>query len=84
MITEIWKGNNYGHIKPEEPVNTTKRLRSFCISNNLPDCIFKSQGGYYRITFTGKIIFVFRCLYSVSFEDVHRILATESISDKPN
>ena len=72
--TKIFVNNKYLNINPEDTINTTRRLRSFCISNNLPDCIFKSQGGWYLIKSDGTLKFISRTLNQLTFNETFKAI----------
>lgn len=74
MELNIWVGNRFTDVKAEAPVNTTKNITSFCVSNNLRNCLVKSQGGWYKIELDGMLTFVTRTLYLISFADLYNIL----------
>ena len=68
METKIWIRDSYCTIKPDDPVNSTKRVHSFCCSNALNDRLFKSQGGYYILKNDGKLYFLCRTLNGLTFQ----------------
>lgn len=72
METKIWVNNGWCNIKPEDTVNTHRRLHSFCAANLLPDCIVKTQGGYYY-PYCGILKFLSRRLTEISFETVYNL-----------
>jgi hypothetical protein len=72
--TKIFLNKGWRNIKPEEPVNTTRAIHSFCSSNSLRDSLFKSQGGYYKLQLDGTLLFVTRTLAEISFSDLFNIL----------
>ena len=74
VVTRIWVGNGWINIKPEQQVTTTRRLRSFCVANCLPDKIVKSQGGYYNLTKDGTFVPMEKHLYLITFEEVYKLL----------
>lgn len=74
MNTNIWINGRFTDIDPKQAVKTTRNITSFCVSNNLRDCLFKSQGGWYKLERDGIMVFVTRTLYLISFEDLYSIL----------
>jgi hypothetical protein len=74
MELTIFLRGRYVTIKPEDPVNTTRAITSFCCHNQLRDCLFKSQGGWYKLTLDGKLQFITRALYLISFQDLYDTL----------
>jgi len=71
MVTHIYVQKGYINIDPEDLVGTTKRLRSFCLSNGLPDALFKSQGGWYILTPEGNLVLLTRTLNSLTFNTLY-------------
>jgi hypothetical protein len=71
---QIWKAGRFTTVKPSDPVNTTKNVTSFCVSNGLRNCLFKSQGGWYKLQTDGTLVFIDRALYLISFENLYNIL----------
>jgi hypothetical protein len=75
METRIWVSGGWRNISPSETVNSTRRLQSFCVFNCLECNIFKSQGGYYKLSDQGRLEFVTRTLGTISFQDVYSLLS---------
>ena len=73
MEAKIWINKSWINILPTDTINTTRRLRSFCVANCLPDNIVKSQGGWYRIEPQGELVFVERCLDEITFEEIYKL-----------
>ena len=71
MITHIYVKNGYVNIDPEDFVGSCRRLRSFCLHNNLPDVVFKSQGGWYILTPKGDLVLLTRTLNSLTFSTLY-------------
>jgi len=74
METKIYILNGWVNIKPEQPVNTMRRLNSFCVFNSLKNCIVKLQGGYYLINRNNQFEFIDRTLSNISFDQVFNLL----------
>ena len=74
MDLRIYKQGRYTTVKADDPVLTTKNMRSFASSNCLRDCIFRTQGGWYKLNLDGIMVFAFRTLYLVSFEELYKIM----------
>lgn len=74
METKIFLQGVYRNIRPNDPVKTSRAITSFASSNNLRDCMFKAQGGWYKIGLDGILIFATRTLYSITFTDLYQIL----------
>lgn len=74
METRIFGNGSYINVRPQDFVNTTRRMRSFAICNGFRDCIFKAQGGYYKLCLDGILVKVFDHLSSVSFEELYEVL----------
>jgi hypothetical protein len=70
----IYKQGRLTTVKPEDPVLTTKNITSFACSNGLRNCIFRSQGGWYKLGMDGILVFVCRTLYLISFEELYHIM----------
>ena len=49
-------------------------MRSFAICNGMRDCIFKAQGGYYKLCLDGILVRVFYHLSWVTFEELYAAL----------
>lgn len=64
----------YRNIKPDDFVNTTRAVHSFCASNSLRDCLFKSQGGYYKLGLDGILTFITPALNQITFEELYEKL----------
>ena len=71
---KIWKQGRFTVVKPYSPVETTRNVTAFCYANSLRDCLFKSQGGWYKLQTDGKLVFVERTLYLITFEQLYNIL----------
>lgn len=74
MTTQIWANNGWKNIKPEDMVNTSRRLQGFCVANGINNRLFYSQGGWYHLQRSGVLVFVIRALYLLSFERAYYIL----------
>lgn len=74
METRIFGAGSYINVRPQDLVSTTKRMRSFAVCNGMRDCIFKAQGGYYKLCLDGILVKVFDHLCNVSFEELHKML----------
>ena len=74
METNIWLNNRYTNIIPNSPVNTMKAVTSFTCHNKLRNCLFKTQGGYYKLCLDGLLVFVCQYLYQISFEELYNKL----------
>lgn len=74
METRIWLRGRYIVIEPGDYVCTTRAVTSFAHHNGLRDCLFKSQGGYYKLEMNGMLTFVERCLYMITFEQLYNVL----------
>jgi hypothetical protein len=70
METKLWVYNTCITIKPEDTINTTRRLHSFCVCNGIRDCLLKSQGGWYYLHLDGKLEFMHRCLGNITFQEL--------------
>ena len=71
METNIWINGRFTDIKPDQFVNTTKNVHSFCVCNGLTDRLFKSQGGYYKLQKDGRLTFIVRALNQLTFEGLY-------------
>jgi hypothetical protein len=74
MELQIWLNGSLRKLKPTDIVKTTRAVHSFASYNSLRDCLFKSQGGYYKLTLDGVLIFVCPSLNSITFEQLYNIL----------
>ena len=74
METKIYVFNGWVNIKPEQTINTMRRLNSFCVFNSLKNCIVKLQGGYYFINSDKQFEFIDRTLSNITFNQVFNIL----------
>jgi len=74
MITKIYLSTGKLQVKGQDRVKSFKRLRSFLIVNSFPDCIYRSQGGYYTIDSAGTLKKVFEHLDRVTFQEVYDIV----------
>lgn len=68
METRIYLKNSWRNIKPEDLVNSTKAVHSFCTFNCINDRLFKSQGGYYILHNDGRLVFLSRTLGNLTFQ----------------
>lgn len=73
METKIWVNNTWRNVKPTDSVNTTRAMHSFCTFNNLPDALFKTQGGWYLLKKDKTLEFVTRTLNSITFQQLYNI-----------
>jgi len=71
---EIWRQGRFTTVKPTDVVKTTKNIQAFCCANSLRNCLFKSQGGWYKLQTDGKLVFVERTLYLITFEQLYNTL----------
>ena len=78
METKIYVYKNWVNIKPTEAIKTTRRMTSFCFFNSLPDCIIKSQGGWYLLTKDNRLEFVAKTLEEISFKDIYELIKKEN------
>lgn len=78
MITRIWWRDKWCNAKPERPPHDTRQLRSFLLYNNTADCFMKGEGGWYKITKEGTILFVIRALYLMSLEEFYLVAVNDN------
>ena len=74
--------NPKGRIVPvnlDSNIKSFKRLQGFCVVNMLPNCIHKSQGGYYAITPENKMIYFTRLLSNTTYNDLLNFLKTRNL-----
>ncbi len=74
MELRIFLNGRYKTIKPDEAVKTTRAIHSFCCYNGLRDCLFKSQGGWYKLGLDGILTFVTPTLDRITFADLFTAL----------
>lgn len=74
MELNIWLNGRFTDVKPTDIVKTTKAVHSFACSNSLRDCLFKSQGGYYKLCKDGILVKACRALNMITFADLYEIL----------
>lgn len=63
-----WRGK-YVKVNPDNPPKDTRQLRGFLLWNNARDCFMKGEGGWYKLTKDGQILFVSRTLYLLSLRE---------------
>ena len=69
IITKTpWRGKLV-NIDINKPPRDTRQLRGFLLWNNARDCFAKMQGGWYRLSKDGQILFVCRTLYLLSLKE---------------
>jgi len=69
ITTRIWHRDKYINVHPEKPPSDTRQLDSFLFYNDAAKCFMKGQGGWYKITKQGSILYVCRALYLMSLKE---------------
>lgn len=67
--TRIWVRDNYRNVNPDKPPRESRELDSFLWYNDAAKCFLKGQGGWYKITRQGSILFVARALYLLTLKE---------------
>ena len=73
MVTRIYYSNGWHNIKPNDRIHSTRALRSFCLSNCLPDNLIRLQGGWYHLRQDGQLAFITKALSDLTFKQVFHI-----------
>lgn len=73
ITTKIWWRDKYRNVNPEKPPVETRQLDSFLTYNKAAKCFLKGQGGWYKLTKEGELLFVTRALYLLSLKEWLRI-----------
>jgi predicted RNA-binding Zn-ribbon protein involved in translation (DUF1610 family) len=66
---KIWYKNSYINIDVDKAPTTEAQLISFLKSNNAPICFVKTGKSWKKVTKEGKLEFVSRTLYLLSFRE---------------
>ncbi len=69
MVTKIWWRDRYTNVKPDTPPRDTRQLDSFLVYNDAAKCFMKGEGGWYKISRQGSILYVVRALYLLSLSE---------------
>ena len=69
MTTKIWWRDRYINVKPDTPPRDTRQLDSFLYYNDAAKCFMKGEGGWYKISRQGSVLFVVRALYLLSLKE---------------
>ena len=70
ITTNIPYRNSWRHkIDPDKPPRETRELDGFLWKNQAAKCFLKGQGGWYKLTRDGRLLFVTRALYLLSFKE---------------
>jgi hypothetical protein len=67
--TKIWVRDKWRNVNADNPPKETRELDSFLYFNDSPKCFLKTQGGWYKLTREGSLLFVARALYLLSFKE---------------
>lgn len=78
ITTKIWVRNRYRNVNPEKAPKETRELDSFLYYNDAAKCFMKGQGGWYKFTREGSLLFVARALYLLSLKEWLRIAKDDS------
>lgn len=79
MITKIiWRDNFRHNVNPNKPPKDTRELDSFLFFNKAAKCFMKGQGGWYKITKQGTLLFVTRTLYLLTLKEWYDIAVNDS------
>jgi hemin uptake protein HemP len=78
ITTKIWIRDKYRNINPENPPKETRELDSFLFYNGAAKCFIKAQGGWYKLTREGKLLFVTRALYLMSLNQFLEIAKNDN------
>jgi hypothetical protein len=84
METKLWVYNTKITIKPTDPIQSTRRLTSFCCANGIRNALMKSQGGWYWLHMDGKLELMNRCLGNITFEELFNKAKTNSTMSTGN
>jgi hypothetical protein len=68
MVSRIFSNDKYHIIDPDKAPLTLRELDGFLAANTTAKCFLKSIDGWYKLQ-GGKILFVNRTLYTMSFKD---------------
>ena len=71
METRIWFSGSWRNIKPTDSITTTRGMHCFCIFNNIPDALFKTQGGWYLLQKDNTLKFIGKTLQDITFEQLY-------------
>lgn len=63
-----WRGRTIT-ISPDKPPVDTRQLDGFLYWNGAPKCFLKGEGGWYKLTKEGTLLYVVRTLYLLSFRE---------------
>jgi hypothetical protein len=69
LVTKIWWRGRYHNVKPDQPPKDTRQLDSFLVYNDAAKCFVKIEGGWYKLTRDGRLLFVSRVLYLLSLAE---------------
>lgn len=69
MTTRIWVRDKYRKVDPDKPPKESRELDSFLFYNDAAKCFMKGQGGWYKISREGSILFVVRALYLLPLKE---------------
>jgi len=75
---KIWVRDRWRNVKPDNPPKETRELDSFLYFNDAAKCFLKTQGGWYKLTREGSLLFVSRALYLLSLKEWLKIAKNDS------
>ena len=78
-VTKLPYLNSWRHkINLTKAPISTRELDGFLWANNAAKCFMKGQGGWYKLTREGTLLYVCRTLYLLSFQEWYDIAVDDN------
>lgn len=69
IIRTPYRDNWHHKVHIDRPPKETRELDGFLWVNGAAKCFMKGQGGWYKVTRDGRLLFVSRTLYLLSLKE---------------